>query len=127
MDALGGMRMVDAMTGGHRVSVEMADLAGRIASRDLFARDARYAFLILLQAIDVATTTLVLSWGGTEQNPLAEILTSAGPSGLIALLLLKFLLVLRLHERGINVRLVTAIYAVVVTNNLFFVAVYLTN
>src|SRR5688572_18746663 len=110
MDTVDGMRMVDAMTGGHRISVEMADLAGRIAARDLIERDALYALLILLQVIDVATTTLVLSWGGTEQNPLAEILTSAGPSGLIALLLLKLLLVLRLYERRIQVRLVTAIY-----------------
>ena len=127
MDLVRGMRMVDAMMGGRRISVEMADLAGRIASRDLVERDARYALLVLLQAIDVATTMMVLSWGGTEQNPLAEILTSAGPSGLIALLLLKLLLVLRLYERGIQVRLVTAIYGVVVTNNLVFVALYLTN
>ena len=127
MDSAGGMRMVDAMTGGRRVSVEMADLAGRIASRDLVERDARYALLILLQALDIATTTLVLSWGGTEQNPLAEMLTSAGPSGLIALLLFKLLLVWRMYERGVQVRLVTAIYGVVVTNNLFFVALYLTS
>ena len=127
MDTVDGMRMVDAMTGGRRISVEMADLAGRIATRDLNQRDALYALLILLQVLDVATTTLVLSWGGTEQNPLAEVLTSAGPNGLIALLLLKLLLVLRLYERGIQVRLVTAIYGVVVTNNLFFVALYLTN
>lgn len=118
---------MDAMTGGHSVSVEMADLAGRIASRDLVERDARYALLILLQAIDIATTTLVLSWGGTEQNPFAEIFTSAGPSGLVALLLVKLLLVWRLYERGVKVRLVTAIYGAVVTNNLLFVALYITN
>jgi hypothetical protein len=127
VETVGGMRMVDAMTGGHRISVEMADLAGRIASRDLFERDARYALLILLQTIDIATTSLILSWGGAEQNPLAKLLTSAGLSGLIALLLLKLLLVWRVYERGIQVRLVTAIYGVVVTNNLFFVALYLTN
>lgn len=115
------------MTGGHTVSVEMAELAGRIASRDLYEREARYALLILLQAIDVATTMLVLSWGGKEQNPLAEILTSAGPGGFMALLLLKLLLVWRVYERGIEVRLVTAIYGAVVTNNLLFVALYLTN
>ena len=92
------MRVVDAMIGGRTISVEMAALAGRIASRDLVERDARYALLILLQALDIATTTLVLSWGGTEQNPLAELLTSVGPSGLVALLLLKLLLVWRVYE-----------------------------
>jgi hypothetical protein len=121
------MRVVDAMTGGQTISVEMAELAGRIASRDLVERDARYALLILLQALDIATTTLVLSWGGTEQNPLAELLTSVGPSGLVALLLLKLLLVWRVYERGIPVRLVTAVYGAVVANNLLFVAIYLTN
>lgn len=84
-----------------------------------------YAGLAGLQVTDVALTAFVLAVGGTEQNPLARVLTDIGWPGLAMLLVVKLSLVLLLFQRQTRVRLASALYAAVVVNNLLFATLYL--
>ncbi len=84
-----------------------------------------YAALATLQAADVSLTGFVLAVGGTEQNPLARVLTDLGWPGLALLLIVKLSLVLVLFQRQTRVRLASALYTAVVVNNLLFATLYL--
>lgn len=93
-------------------------------------RTARYEVLALLQVADVATTWTVLSLAGgmSEGNPIIDlVIRRIGlAESMFMLLVLKLSVVYSLWRKGTGVRLVSAIYAAVVFNNLLALAIVVT-
>lgn len=94
------------------------------------APPARYEVLALLQVVDVATTWIVLSLasGMTEGNPVVDLfIRHVGlAESMLILLVVKLAVVHSLWRKGTGVRLVSAVYAAVVFNNLLAVAILAT-
>lgn len=101
---------------GVRAIPLLPDTAGRTA--------APYQLLAALQVLDVATTwTILANWTArAEGNPLVAGLIHN--SGLVAamatLLIVKLAVVWILYEKQTGVKLMSAVYSLVVANNLLF-------
>lgn len=89
----------------------------------------RYQLLALLQVLDVATTwTILANWGArAEGNPIvATFIDSAGLSlAMVALLVTKLAVVWVLYEKQTGVKLMSAVYSLVIANNVLFLALWL--
>lgn len=92
-------------------------------------RTRPYLILALLQVLDVTTTWVILAhWSQrAEGNPVAAaVLGSLGLTlGLIVLLVFKLSVVWLFWRCQTGVRLASAIYGLVITNNLVFLALWL--
>lgn len=89
----------------------------------------RYYMLALLQILDVATTWYILtSWSkSAERNPLIKsIIDTVGiDRGLFIILLFKLGVVALFYYCQTGVKLASAIYSLVIINNVLFLALYL--
>lgn len=89
----------------------------------------RYYLLALLQVLDVATTWYILtSWSeSAERNPLIRnIIETVGiDRGLFVILLFKLGVVALFYYCQTGVKLASAIYTLVIVNNVLFLALYL--
>lgn len=89
----------------------------------------RYRLLATLQFFDVATTWWILNYWETraEGNPIvAEAIHLSGlPLAMVALLVFKLSVVYVLWEKQTGVKLMSAIYTLVVVNNLLFLFLWL--
>lgn len=94
------------------------------------SREARrYQLLAALQVLDVATTWVILAnWTArAEGNPLvAGLVNHSGlVAAMLAVLVLKLTVVWVLYEKQTGVKLMSAIYSLVVVNNLLFLGLWL--
>lgn len=107
---------------------ERDDEAGEQDAPDPAA--TRYELLAGLQVADVATTWVILTYASTraEGNPVvAFIIDEVGiDQAMAGLLVLKLGLVYQLWRKRTRVRLVSAIYAAVVFNNVLALVLWLT-
>lgn len=89
---------------------------------------APYRCLAWLQLLDVSTTWLVLDhWSArAEGNPVAAALlhTLGLEVGLLLLLAVKLTVVWSLYVKQTGIRLVSALYGVVIVNNLLFLVLW---
>lgn len=85
-----------------------------------------YMVLAWLQVADVFTTGLVLAYWAmrAEGNPIARFFTDNGTAGLAVLLILKLAMVWLLWWCQTRVRLASAVYGLVVANNVLFLALW---
>lgn len=85
-----------------------------------------YRFLLWLQALDVLTTTFILTWWSerAEGNPIARVFTNMGATGMILMLAFKFAIVLALYRKGTGVKIMSTIYSLVIANNLLFLILW---
>lgn len=89
-------------------------------------RRTPYVILAYMQVIDVVITALILNWmGGAEGNPIARQLTDLGAIGFLALLGFKLWIVHRLYKKQTGVRFISAVYGIVLANNLLFLILWL--
>jgi hypothetical protein len=82
-----------------------------------------YFILAVLQCLDVVLTCFILTfWAGHAQegNPLARLLTDYGTPGFLILLAFKLGTVALLWYCQTRVRLASALYGLVVANNVVF-------
>lgn len=88
----------------------------------------RYLILAALQVLDVATTWWILRhWTARgEANPVVRaVIETVGLNvGCIMLLAAKLGIVYLLYRRDAGVKIVTAIYTIVIANNLLFLALW---
>lgn len=89
-----------------------------------------YALLAALQVLDVATTWTILdAWTArAEGNPIvARLITESGlAASMLCLLVLKLAVVFVLWEKQTGVKLMSAVYGLVVANNALFLILWLT-
>lgn len=92
-------------------------------------RTRPYALLATLQALDVLTTWWILHHWSTrsEANPIAHwVFNSFGlHAGIFMLATVKLSCVYSLYNRQSGVKLITALYSLVIFNNLLFLALWL--
>ncbi len=113
------------------LAFESADHIQAIAANpDLVRQDlGRYQALAGLQLLDVATTWVILAnWSvRAEGNPIvAGLINHTGlVAAMMALLVVKLAVVRVLYEKQTGVKLMSAIYGLVVANNLLFLGLWL--
>ena len=76
-----------------------------------------------MQVLDVVTTYVILRWFfGSEANPIVDSVfeTTGLFAGCALLLWLKLAVVRILYEKGTGVKIMSAIYSMVIFNNLLF-------
>ncbi len=99
--------------------------AASVATRDLH----RYLLLATLQVLDVATTWTILAnvSARAEANPIVGGLIDHGglAVAMVTLLAVKLAVVRVLYEKQTGVKLMSAVYGLVIFNNVLFLGLWL--
>jgi hypothetical protein len=111
------------------LSFQTADGPPAATTRETSSDLNRYLLLAALQVLDVATTWTILANVSTraEANPIVAGLIHHGglQVAMVTLLAVKLAVVRVLYEKQTGVRLMSAIYSLVIFNNLLFLGLWL--